>query len=349
MNSTHASAALRAFEVSFIAYESMSLTTEYLKIATAALVAWQYLITFEREVTFFWNRKPSGASALFFANRYLGLAFSVYNTWTPYGSSYTYVVWAAFSSLRAYALRKQWVLAAIVLLLSLAPVAINMASYAYWSLEVDPIAGCVSGVTLPTAALQSSELAVSSRVSPVLADIIVFLITWSVTYGYHNQDVVQVAGRAPTLTSALFKNSGFINFSAVLTILNALYLACSLLQITVKGPAANRANFFLNLISNTYFGVISLVITDFIFKLQEAASASSGSRLSTDVVLVRSSRADVSVLEFARADVDLWAREGRGTPDVADDVDINEEARERSDPEVVSKDAECFETPDGAR
>ncbi|EIW53131.1 uncharacterized protein TRAVEDRAFT_134433, partial [Trametes versicolor FP-101664 SS1] len=44
-----------------------------------ALLVWHYLLTFEKEITFFWRRKFSGASALFLTNRYLSLAVVIYN------------------------------------------------------------------------------------------------------------------------------------------------------------------------------------------------------------------------------------------------------------------------------
>lgn len=37
------------------------------------MVAYEYLITFDQEVTFFWRRKMTGATTLFLATRYLAL------------------------------------------------------------------------------------------------------------------------------------------------------------------------------------------------------------------------------------------------------------------------------------
>lgn len=54
----------------------------------AALLIWHHLLTFDREVAFFWKRKFSGASGLFFANRYLILVYSIYNLlWEPLKAS----------------------------------------------------------------------------------------------------------------------------------------------------------------------------------------------------------------------------------------------------------------------
>ena len=41
-----------------------------------ALIFFEYLITMDREMELFWNRKLSYSTALFFVNRYLIVAFS---------------------------------------------------------------------------------------------------------------------------------------------------------------------------------------------------------------------------------------------------------------------------------
>ncbi|EIW53119.1 uncharacterized protein TRAVEDRAFT_53531 [Trametes versicolor FP-101664 SS1] len=56
----------------------------YVLTAIAVSFIWHCFITFDQGVAFFWKRRPSGASALFFANRYLTLAIGIYNTaWWP--------------------------------------------------------------------------------------------------------------------------------------------------------------------------------------------------------------------------------------------------------------------------
>ena len=42
-----------------------------------ALLVYEYLITFSAEVDLFWRRKPTAASVLFFANRYMVLINNV--------------------------------------------------------------------------------------------------------------------------------------------------------------------------------------------------------------------------------------------------------------------------------
>ena len=44
--------------------------------ASTVLAFYEYAITVDREVELFWKRKISGATALFFANRYLIIMYS---------------------------------------------------------------------------------------------------------------------------------------------------------------------------------------------------------------------------------------------------------------------------------
>ena len=45
----------------------------------AVFVFWEYAITFSDEVEMFWKRRFSGASALFFVNRYVVLSVNILN------------------------------------------------------------------------------------------------------------------------------------------------------------------------------------------------------------------------------------------------------------------------------
>lgn len=50
----------------------------------AALVLYEYIITFADEVNLFWMRKKTGASWLFFIVRYLAMLFYVFLTPVAY-------------------------------------------------------------------------------------------------------------------------------------------------------------------------------------------------------------------------------------------------------------------------
>ncbi|KAI0722683.1 hypothetical protein C8Q76DRAFT_793694 [Earliella scabrosa] len=60
------------------AYESLQLVT-YFQTVSAGLLAYEYMITFDREVHLFWRQKITLASILFGINRYLPLAVTIIN------------------------------------------------------------------------------------------------------------------------------------------------------------------------------------------------------------------------------------------------------------------------------
>ena len=52
---------------------SLSVEVIRLTLSCPAILVWEYIITFDREVALVWSRKPNGASLLFFLNRYIML------------------------------------------------------------------------------------------------------------------------------------------------------------------------------------------------------------------------------------------------------------------------------------
>ncbi|RPD54831.1 hypothetical protein L227DRAFT_657331 [Lentinus tigrinus ALCF2SS1-6] len=69
----------------FIAqYETLQ-TDNYIFIASIIPLVYDYIITFDREVGLFWARSLTGASALFFAARYIPMLYVIFNLvkWYP--------------------------------------------------------------------------------------------------------------------------------------------------------------------------------------------------------------------------------------------------------------------------
>ncbi|KAI0351293.1 hypothetical protein OH77DRAFT_1411313 [Trametes cingulata] len=132
----------------------------------AALITYDYLVTLPDEVTFFWKRKATGATALFVLVRYLsllsypglgaasmgGLTDAVRLSFScsgvirgqAYISVSQYLVWAAFSSMRALALSgMNYVLACIVFLLAAVPFIVNIRMIAHGLSGIQvPVLGC---------------------------------------------------------------------------------------------------------------------------------------------------------------------------------------------------------------
>ncbi|KAL1937986.1 hypothetical protein VTO73DRAFT_11997 [Trametes versicolor] len=290
--------------------EMLSVTSEYYATANASesfnmhvhrrglsdntvtykvLVIWNHLLTFDSEFEFFWCRKITSPSALFLTIRYLTLCWAIYDTSWFYGISTNtatmyalyfleasqYVAWGAFSSLRVYALWKRWAWAALVLLLSVAP----PISSGVQLLFANVFAGTSSYATCsPTEVTMSDQLFISrqrsvgvvSRVSLIMADIIVLGVTWAATHEAHrSQNVLRGFGRTRTLSNVLYTN-GAIYF-VVLTTLNALYLAVILLEESLGSGVSGRMNLLAVFVKTTYDSFTTILVTRFLVHLKEAA------------------------------------------------------------------------------
>lgn len=79
---------------------STSLTFDvahYSPCMSAVLLMWHYLLTFDKEIAYFWRRRPNGVCVLFLANRYPPLIVSIYDTpWWSLSTAYTVSCFALF-------------------------------------------------------------------------------------------------------------------------------------------------------------------------------------------------------------------------------------------------------------
>ncbi|KAI1783681.1 hypothetical protein LXA43DRAFT_1067438 [Ganoderma leucocontextum] len=147
------------------------LTAEYNSIfidnycanAAAVVFIYEYFTTISEEAKYFWNRKLTGASALFFLNRYVPL-LGYTLSFAGYASmSDQYIFWAgggpashrkcvvlipdkAFAGSRAFALtRRNWIMLLLVCGLSLVPVVVNLVPVHYGVTgENVPLIGCIA-------------------------------------------------------------------------------------------------------------------------------------------------------------------------------------------------------------
>ncbi|EIW53121.1 uncharacterized protein TRAVEDRAFT_75246 [Trametes versicolor FP-101664 SS1] len=356
----------------FIEEQTIFAAQDYCTTATAALLMWHYLLTFDKEVAYFWRRRPNGACMLFLANRYLTIIVSIYDTpWWSLSTAYTvssfvlfyatecllgirfqgcaaavfsqfilefsqYIVWAAFACLRVYALHRQWPWAALVLILSLAPVVANVVPLRFIQIDLDPVTGCNTLENIPVSLSQSCDsLDITSRVSLIVADLIVMGVTWSVTHFHRHQgSVLRVYGARTTLTSVLYKNGGI--YFVLLTTLNSLHLLFSMLSIALANVATDRASFVVRFIEP----LTAILITRFLIELQEASSGACTSE--------GEDAASVGTLCFVRADVDSWVRsECASLPTVAASSGAGEGNEKESGGARWGE--ECMEALEGVR
>ncbi|TFK81238.1 hypothetical protein K466DRAFT_604664 [Polyporus arcularius HHB13444] len=147
MSSSEEANAIAADDLTF-------LISNYFANAGSGLVVYEYMMTFGREVELFWTGRLTGAAILFFFNRYLSLVVDVYglleNICPDVARSskaldiLQYFPWAVFSALRAFALTKHWPLATFIFLLSMVPLGVNFAHFAFNSTGENFFTGCLT-------------------------------------------------------------------------------------------------------------------------------------------------------------------------------------------------------------
>ncbi|KAM5536323.1 hypothetical protein V8D89_010015, partial [Ganoderma adspersum] len=303
-----------------------------------ALVVYEYLVTIGNEVQLFWGREITGASILFFVNRYMMLFYVLFSlrdsrtllTLTNDASCgqyvYTlktfsilyYIPWAGFSSLRVFALSGgNWFIAPIVFALSLGPVAINFANFHWSSIVNDPVYGCFQEIDQPPTLARN--LVIISRVSLIAADLVVVAVTWFSTYRTVTMSRTVLNRDNPTFSGLLLRD-GTLYF-IVLLAMNVLHLAFSTSSILIT-PDGGGVSFM------TQFAepLTSILISRFMMNLQEARMGMSGSTSGgggRTVSLVQFGRIVGSIgepLEQSMAEQDLYLGDNEGSEQQKDEA-----------------------------
>ncbi|RPD66871.1 hypothetical protein L226DRAFT_542117 [Lentinus tigrinus ALCF2SS1-7] len=169
----------------------------YFAAASAGLFAYEYAVTFDREVDLFWKRRITVSSILFLINRYVPFVVNMfYAPWPLYPTTYNileifqYLPWAVFSALRAYVLTSRGrFIAGFVFLLALVPVVINYVTLGYATPIVDPLFGCFT---------------IISRISLITSDLLLMGVTWLATYKTSRQ--IKALNQVTSLSSVLFRD-----------------------------------------------------------------------------------------------------------------------------------------------
>ncbi|OCH90494.1 hypothetical protein OBBRIDRAFT_776875 [Obba rivulosa] len=151
----------------------------YCTVASSALILYDHLSTFSREVEFIWGRKFNSVTMLFYFNRWINFSSAILDLFGLFPfraipsckgviltneamSIVRIFIWTVFSTFRIYAISGGgWLLAIVVCVLNLVPVVTNAVRVQYASIAV----------------------VVSARLCVIAADILVLLITWSKTFG----------------------------------------------------------------------------------------------------------------------------------------------------------------------
>ncbi|KAI0722600.1 hypothetical protein C8Q76DRAFT_782822, partial [Earliella scabrosa] len=221
----------------------------YIRSAATALLAYEYMVAFDREVDLFWKRKLTMATVLFIANRYVPLAATIMNL--PYSVtiqscgpvSYTlnvvriaqYLPWAVFSAARVFVLSSRtWFIALGVFLLSMSPVIIDCVTLAYLNVISN---GIECGAVIKLSISSQHRFAILSRTCLIAADIVVLAITWNATFKMSRES--RAVGQRASLSAIMFRD-GVIYF-LILLVTNILHLSFTLPSIATP-VASNPAS-----------------------------------------------------------------------------------------------------------
>ncbi|EIW58126.1 uncharacterized protein TRAVEDRAFT_148174, partial [Trametes versicolor FP-101664 SS1] len=246
-------------------------------IAVMALLAYEFLITFDQEVEMFWVRKMTGASVLFLSNRYLLLLgyILVMCEYIPMSDTscaqmvkaqsvihfLQYLPWAAFSGLRAFALNGQsWPLPTLIFLLSLMPMGVNFAQYSFGLTgSHDPTFGCLVEVNLTVP--QAKTVTILSRVPLIVADILVIAVTWFTMRRRVLRD--EPGFRSPLTLSTILLRDGTIYF-IILLILNVLHLTLTMISLVIPFDPSSQ-------VTTVTEPVTAVLVSRFLIDLQTAS------------------------------------------------------------------------------
>ncbi|KAH9939055.1 uncharacterized protein BXZ73DRAFT_76201 [Epithele typhae] len=228
----------------------------YCATVVTVLVMYEYLVTLSDEVEYFWKRKFSGASILFFANRYITLAyllFSLASSWVPLSDAGCAAAAQADEALDV-AQYLPWAVSILIFLLSMVPFGINMVEVVETSGVILPDLGCV-GTSSVSDAL-GLNLTIASRSCLMAADVLLVLVTWHELWG--NQKLTRLFQR-DTFANVLLRD-GTIYF-IVLLIMNALHLAFTLMAIDQPGTTVSYVTIFTDPLT-------SILVSRFLLRLQ---------------------------------------------------------------------------------
>ncbi|KAI9069870.1 hypothetical protein FKP32DRAFT_1599630 [Trametes sanguinea] len=310
-------------------------------LASLALLAYEYLITFTDEVRLIWLRKKTGATFLFLIIRYhamITLLILQSITFVPvssevYAHSYMkgrtatdiqvplqfseFVPWAAFSSLRVLALsRMNYPLALLVFVLACGPFAVNV-----WQVSVAgisgfniPVAGCF-GASGETPA-QAKIGVIIARTCAMAADSLVIGVSW--WYGATTSSFRGLRHQSMPLAQIVLVN-GTIYFIALL-ILNALHLTFTLASIVGVANAVSEVIVLTDPLT-------AILICRFLLALHAADRKDAGSPLDDSALGETSDRGGTLRFTSAIASMgaDLTVGSGESSMGYGEELELTDE------------------------
>ncbi|KAI0349900.1 hypothetical protein OH77DRAFT_1431555 [Trametes cingulata] len=283
-----------------------ALASEYIGVATTALLLYDVLLSFDAEARLIWRNFKSFASLLYLLNRYLpffALLLSLAtinpvsdNVCTTVGKQVFYseidadLPGPVFTALRMYALSgRNKYLSAVTLILSLAPALEALSKvYKYTPANESPPANCT---------FTGSYMALAARLPVILADCLVISITWRESF--KNLTVLRALrdSEQPSLYRIFLQNGMLLSFhigctGIALLSLNILDITLSLLQIILPDSMGGGGSYVTQVIDPINSILTSRFLLD-LRSVQEKLNAGGGS----------SGSASLGTLQFAGADI----------------------------------------------
>ncbi|KAL1951190.1 hypothetical protein VTO73DRAFT_339 [Trametes versicolor] len=218
----------------------------YYTFAAFALLAYEYVITFDREVRLVWGGGVTGANTLSLRLIQYHKRCTVVGYMVIVGNGGPPFIWAVFSTLRGYALsgRKWWV-AILIFAFFLPDIVLTARSSrhltAFWPQTCPKPLGSIL-----------FSFTIASRVCLIVGDLIVLIVTWHSTFGITR--AARVANIRMSLTTAILKDG-------------TLYFACLLIL--------NVVNIIVNAVPNSSAvsafqdPVTSILVSRFLLNLRD--------------------------------------------------------------------------------
>ncbi|TBU60035.1 hypothetical protein BD310DRAFT_848350 [Dichomitus squalens] len=314
----------------FASEYSSLMTDNYCTIAATVVFLYDSMITTGEENRCFWGRKITGAAILFWLNKYMTALFLVWDLATGPSISnkscarsirgdaaieyLTFIVLAAFTAIRVYALRRSLTLCAITAGLSLVPLGTNFANFrlGLTGENIFPF-GCteINNVSINLAQM----FTIISRSCVIAADCLAIGVTWftlGLQYPAHRGGVLKGS------IARVLLMDGTVYF-LILGVLNSLHLAFTLLSISVAALQP------VSVVTEFTTPLSAILVSRFLLHLQSASLRAVGSVPSSQILSLHLDRS----LVFERVVGSLGA--SMATQDYLNEDHGDGDDRERAD------------------
>ncbi|RDX49166.1 hypothetical protein OH76DRAFT_1483375 [Lentinus brumalis] len=240
-------------------------TGNYCAVAGAVLFIFDTLLTFDREVAYFWTAKRvGGASLLFFANKWISMTVCVMvlvGFASPPSDVVSSLIWSHGKSDLNQSCSLFVIARRAMVTLQYVPGAAFSALRTYVLSRSKPLGLFVAVVTLaPAGANLDHEVVIISRAPLIAADMILIYITWATLSGWTALTNIQQSKR-PKLSDVLFR--GGVIYFVILFLLNVLHLVFSATSLASDDGTAS-------FITEFTAPITAILTSRFLLELQEA-------------------------------------------------------------------------------